>query len=67
MSDLSFIETDAPPPSTLSYDDVVALKQLYSDLTRIAEQGKRRGVKIIVDAEYSWYQVSRLSNLLCNL
>lgn len=56
-SDLAFIESGAHPPSTLSKEDIKALKDLYQDLSRIAERGEQRGVKIIVDAEYSWYQV----------
>ncbi|KAF8525253.1 FAD-linked oxidoreductase-like protein [Hysterangium stoloniferum] len=55
-SDLAFIDSGAPPPTTLTMSDVAALKELYADLTRIAERGQQRGVKIIVDAEYTWYQ-----------
>ncbi|KAF8588483.1 FAD-linked oxidoreductase [Ramaria rubella] len=55
-SDLAFIESGAPHPVTLSKADVDALKDLYHDLDRIAHRAAQRGVKIIVDAEYSWYQ-----------
>ncbi|KAF9261971.1 FAD-linked oxidoreductase [Marasmius fiardii PR-910] len=40
----------------LSEDDVVALRELYQDLRRICARAQQRGVKIILDAEYSWYQ-----------
>lgn len=56
-SDLAFLESGALPPATLSKTDVEALKELYHGLTRIAQRSERRGVKIVVDAEYSWYQV----------
>ncbi|KIJ45063.1 hypothetical protein M422DRAFT_29919 [Sphaerobolus stellatus SS14] len=55
-SDLAFIESGAPAPSSLTPEEVADLKQLYEDLTRIVERGRQRGVQIIVDAEYSWYQ-----------
>ncbi|KAF8491276.1 FAD-linked oxidoreductase-like protein [Gautieria morchelliformis] len=54
--DLAFLECGALPPAALSEGDITALTALYHDLTRIAEGAERRGVKIIVDAEYSWYQ-----------
>ncbi|KAJ8088823.1 hypothetical protein PM082_014069 [Marasmius tenuissimus] len=40
----------------LTDDDIVALRELYSDLRRICTRAQERGVKIILDAEYSWYQ-----------
>ncbi|PPQ63541.1 hypothetical protein CVT24_004771 [Panaeolus cyanescens] len=32
------------------------LRELYNDLTRICQRAEEKGVKIIIDAEYSWYQ-----------
>ncbi|KAG7090579.1 hypothetical protein E1B28_009686 [Marasmius oreades] len=40
----------------LSDDDVIALRELHQDLRRICARAQQRGVKIILDAEYSWYQ-----------
>ncbi|KAL1743703.1 FAD-linked oxidoreductase-like protein [Schizophyllum fasciatum] len=43
-------------PAPLTQADAAALAQLYSDLCRICTRGRERGVRIIIDAEYSWYQ-----------
>ncbi|KAG6848555.1 hypothetical protein H0H93_015963 [Arthromyces matolae] len=40
----------------LTPEDIEALRDLNSDLLRICERAQERGVKIIIDAEYSWYQ-----------
>lgn len=42
----------------LTEQDIVDLKDLHSDLNAICEHAQKRGVKLIIDAEYSWYQVS---------
>ncbi|KAG6855379.1 hypothetical protein H0H87_003918 [Tephrocybe sp. NHM501043] len=41
---------------TLTAQDITALRDFHADLVRICEHAQERGVKIIVDAEYSWYQ-----------
>lgn len=41
----------------LSSEDISALRELHADLERICLRAEERGVRIIVDAEYSWYQV----------
>lgn len=43
-------------PGALTMEDIASLRELYADLTRICTQAQNRGVKVIVDAEYSWYQ-----------
>ncbi|KAI5900595.1 FAD-linked oxidoreductase [Schizophyllum commune H4-8] len=43
-------------PAPLTQADAAALAQLYSDLCRICTRARERGVRIIIDAEYSWYQ-----------
>ncbi|KAL1684964.1 FAD-linked oxidoreductase-like protein [Schizophyllum commune] len=43
-------------PGPLTQADAAALAQLYSDLCRICTRARERGVRIIIDAEYSWYQ-----------
>ncbi|KAK0192057.1 FAD-linked oxidoreductase-like protein [Armillaria mellea] len=42
--------------SDLTEDDIKSLRELHADLNRICKRAKERGVKIIIDAEYSWYQ-----------
>ncbi|KAJ3725778.1 FAD-linked oxidoreductase-like protein [Lentinula raphanica] len=41
---------------SLHTNDVASLRELYSDLRRICLRAQERGVKLIIDAEYSWYQ-----------
>ncbi|GLB36747.1 putative converts proline to delta-1-pyrroline-5-carboxylate [Lyophyllum shimeji] len=53
---------DKPPvepsqrPGALTAEDIAALRELHVDLVRICTRAQQRGVKIIIDAEYSWYQ-----------
>ncbi|KAG6901249.1 hypothetical protein C0995_014626 [Termitomyces sp. Mi166 len=53
-SDLDVL--DKSPAGTLMVEDITALRDFHADLVRICERAQERGVKIIVDAEYSWYQ-----------
>ncbi|KIY72746.1 FAD-linked oxidoreductase [Cylindrobasidium torrendii FP15055 ss-10] len=47
----------APGPNEhISPENIAALKDLHSDVFRICKRARERGVKVIVDAEYSWYQ-----------
>ncbi|KAE9396538.1 FAD-linked oxidoreductase [Gymnopus androsaceus JB14] len=56
-SDLSIILDEQEPNSKFLTDqDIASLRELYSDLRRISIRAKERGVKLIIDAEYSWYQ-----------
>ncbi|KAG6877337.1 hypothetical protein C0992_010247 [Termitomyces sp. T32_za158] len=56
-SDLDVLRSNHPPPTgTLTPHDIAALRDFHADLVRICERAQARGVKIIVDAEYSWYQ-----------
>lgn len=53
FSDLDVLSRPTPPSgSKLTPEDLVALSELYSDLTRVCERAAQRGVKIIIDAEY---------------
>ncbi|KAL5534787.1 hypothetical protein ACEPAG_1251 [Sanghuangporus baumii] len=45
-----------PETSPLKKQDLEDLRELREDLFRICQRAKERGVKIIIDAEYSWYQ-----------
>jgi proline dehydrogenase len=54
----SLSPSSAPVTSTssLTPDDLKALQELHADLFAIAERAEQRHVKLIMDAEYSWYQ-----------
>ncbi|KAG6867968.1 hypothetical protein C0993_008929 [Termitomyces sp. T159_Od127] len=45
-----------PAAAALNAHDLAALRDLHADLARICARAQERGVRIIVDAEYSWYQ-----------
>ncbi|PFH48288.1 hypothetical protein AMATHDRAFT_150233 [Amanita thiersii Skay4041] len=55
VSDLAVLLPLAPS-SDLTPQDISSLKELHADLERICTRAQQRGVKIIIDAEYSWYQ-----------
>ncbi|KAF7784834.1 hypothetical protein Agabi119p4_999 [Agaricus bisporus var. burnettii] len=40
----------------LTEKDTADLRELYSDIHRVCEHAQTRGVKIIIDAEWSWYE-----------
>ncbi|KJA21919.1 hypothetical protein HYPSUDRAFT_202614 [Hypholoma sublateritium FD-334 SS-4] len=40
----------------LTTADIHQIQRLYADLSKICAHAREKGVKIIVDAEYSWYQ-----------
>ncbi|KAG6910629.1 hypothetical protein DXG01_009138 [Tephrocybe rancida] len=53
-SDLDVLNN--PPTDTLTASDIAVLRDFHADLVRICQRAQERGVRIIVDAEYSWYQ-----------
>ncbi|EIN13286.1 FAD-linked oxidoreductase [Punctularia strigosozonata HHB-11173 SS5] len=56
-TDLDILASPSPPAKTpLTTQDIVALKELYDDMFRICSRAQERGVKVIIDAEYTWYQ-----------
>ena len=55
-TDLVWVDAGRPAPPGLSPGDVAALRELWSDLHRICTRAKERRVRIIIDAEYSWWQ-----------
>ncbi|KAH0838757.1 FAD-linked oxidoreductase-like protein [Lanmaoa asiatica] len=55
-SDLAVLLTRTPEGSPLTTQDVEDLKELYHDLNRICTRAKDRSIRIILDAEHSWYQ-----------
>ena len=40
----------------LTQKDIESLRELHADLERICARAKERDVKVVIDAEYSWYQ-----------
>ncbi|KXN86159.1 Proline dehydrogenase 1, mitochondrial [Leucoagaricus sp. SymC.cos] len=40
----------------LTKEDITDLRELYKDLYHVCEHARQRGVKVIIDAEWSWYQ-----------
>ncbi|KAG6327796.1 hypothetical protein ID866_11292 [Astraeus odoratus] len=40
----------------LSEEDIKDLKELYDDLKRICMRAKERRIRVMIDAEHSWYQ-----------
>ncbi|KAG5651290.1 hypothetical protein H0H81_009207 [Sphagnurus paluster] len=57
-SDLDILSTSSPthPNTGLTPSDLAALRTLHTALRRICTRAASRGVRIIVDAEYTWYQ-----------
>jgi proline dehydrogenase len=56
--DVAVLKLNEPPPgSPLSAQDLVDLRDLHEDLIRICTRARARDIRLIVDAEYSWYQV----------
>ncbi|KAH9487282.1 Proline dehydrogenase 1, mitochondrial [Psilocybe cubensis] len=49
-------DDDAARAPVISASQIRELRELYSNLRRICIKAQERGVKVIVDAEYSWYQ-----------
>ncbi|ETW87760.1 hypothetical protein HETIRDRAFT_122039 [Heterobasidion irregulare TC 32-1] len=45
-----------PSESPLTEQDVVDIKDLHLDLVKICARAQERGIRIIIDAENSWYQ-----------
>ena len=46
----------APPPSPLTRSDVQDINVLFQSLREICRNAKQKGITVIIDAEYSWYQ-----------
>ncbi|KAH9043880.1 FAD-linked oxidoreductase [Lactarius pseudohatsudake] len=55
--DLAVLKSnDLPSSSPLTAQDLADLGELLVDLNRICSHARERDVRLIVDAEYSWYQ-----------
>lgn len=54
--DLLYSDTNPAKEHTLTEADIVALRKLHKDLRRICTRAQERGVRVVVDAEYTWYQ-----------
>ncbi|KAJ7155870.1 FAD-linked oxidoreductase [Mycena filopes] len=55
-SDLDILYAPKSSKGSLSDADLTMLRELHADLERICIRGQARGVRVIIDAEYSWYQ-----------
>ncbi|KAA1468315.1 FAD-linked oxidoreductase [Dentipellis sp. KUC8613] len=56
-TDLDIIASEkTPADSRLTEQDIIDLKDLHADLVKICERAQERGVRIIIDAEHTWYQ-----------
>lgn len=44
-------------PDGVSADDLDQLRTLYSDMRRILSSARQNGVRVLIDAEHTWYQV----------
>lgn len=63
--DLAVLKSNDPPPdSTLSAQDLSDLREMREDLVRICTRAQARNIRVIVDAEYSWFQVRSARLLL---
>lgn len=49
-------EKPLQPPMNMTTQDANDVFELYQDLVRICARAQERGVKLLLDAEYSWYQ-----------
>lgn len=55
--DLAVLRSDdLPSSSPVTAQDLADLRELLVDLNRICNRARERNVRLIVDAEYSWYQ-----------
>jgi proline dehydrogenase len=55
-TDLDVLHDSRQGNTYLTSDEIDELRKLYNDLDRICARAQEKGVKIIMDAEYSWYQ-----------
>ncbi|CCM03712.1 uncharacterized protein FIBRA_05858 [Fibroporia radiculosa] len=55
-SDFDVLSSRSATNSFLTDSDIADLRELRDDLREICKRAREHGVKIIVDAEYSWYQ-----------
>ncbi|KAF9446786.1 FAD-linked oxidoreductase [Macrolepiota fuliginosa MF-IS2] len=56
-SDLeAVLHPTASSSTSLTKEDINDLRELCEDLYRVCTHARQRGVKVIIDAEWSWYQ-----------
>ncbi|KAI0641099.1 hypothetical protein C8Q79DRAFT_320471 [Trametes meyenii] len=55
-TDLDVLETTPKPGDELTAADINSLRELRQNLVTICTRAKGRGVRLIFDAEYSWYE-----------
>ena len=52
-TDLAVLDTKPPPNGQLSPSDIRVLSELRDDLIRLCTHAEQRGVRLMVDAEYT--------------
>jgi proline dehydrogenase len=52
-TDLAILEAKASPDGQLSPSDIRVLSELRDDLIRLCTRAEQRGVRVMVDAEYT--------------
>ncbi|KZT08999.1 FAD-linked oxidoreductase [Laetiporus sulphureus 93-53] len=55
-TDFDVLLSTSPADGPLTSDDISDLRELFEDLRSIGRRAEERNVRIIVDAEHSWYQ-----------
>ncbi|KAI0308759.1 FAD-linked oxidoreductase-like protein [Amylostereum chailletii] len=55
-NDLDVVSAPPASASPMTPDDVADLADLYADLRKISAHAQKRRVRLILDAEHSWYQ-----------
>jgi len=55
-TDLAVLDTKSSPEGQLGLSDICVLSELRDDLIRLCTHAEQRGVRLMVDAEYTWFQ-----------
>ncbi|KAH6917734.1 proline dehydrogenase [Coprinopsis sp. MPI-PUGE-AT-0042] len=55
-SDLDIVLSSGTSDVDLTPGEIHQLRELYEDLVDVCKRGQEKGVRIIIDAEHSWYQ-----------
>ncbi|CAL1696951.1 unnamed protein product [Somion occarium] len=55
-TDLDALTLRSAQGTSLTEQDIIDLKDLHADLVRICTRAQERGIRLLIDAEHSWYQ-----------
>ncbi|CAL1696953.1 unnamed protein product [Somion occarium] len=56
LTDLDVLESPTIQGTLLTERDIIDLRNLYADLIKVCTRAQERGIRLLIDAEYSWYQ-----------